>query len=402
MGALILFQKLTGLTLGRLCRQLWLLAGLAALCALLPLAAGRAAEEALSGGPGFSGITLAVTAAPGDPLPEQLERAMGGMADVRQYCSIRAMTQEEALAALAAGEATAVLELPEDFVRGVQRGENPAVRILADGSRPLESLLTLWVGQSASDLLAATQAGIYAVLEEYGQSPPPGLSRDQAVMEINLKYVQWALNRREAFREEALLPTGALPIGLHYQLSLLACLVLSTAPLFAWMYQGSWVSGLRRLRCARRSPLWALGAALFSCWAAAGAALAAVLAAALGLPIGEAVRTAAVWSAFFSAWTACCSLLTSSAAGCGAVSFLLALGLLAVSGGIVPPVLLPEGLRRAGELSPAAWMREAAAEPLGYGGAGRPAETLLAAAGVLCVLSALLYLRRAGEKEAAA
>ena len=45
MGGLILFQKITGLTLGRLCRQLWLLAGLAALCALLPLLAGLAAEE---------------------------------------------------------------------------------------------------------------------------------------------------------------------------------------------------------------------------------------------------------------------------------------------------------------------------------------------------------------------
>ena len=95
----------------------------------------------------------------------------------------RAGRTEEALAALASGEATAVLELPEDFVRKVQWGENPPVRIIVDGSRPLESLLTLWVGQSAADLLAASQAGIYAVLERYGQSPPPGLSRDQAVME---------------------------------------------------------------------------------------------------------------------------------------------------------------------------------------------------------------------------
>ena len=66
-----------------------------------------------------------------------LSKAMAGMADVSRYCAVRAMDREEALAALASGEATAVLELPEGFVRKVQWGENPPVRIIVDGSRPL-------------------------------------------------------------------------------------------------------------------------------------------------------------------------------------------------------------------------------------------------------------------------
>ncbi|MDE7220847.1 MAG: ABC transporter permease [Oscillospiraceae bacterium] len=398
MGGLILFRKLTGLTLGRLCRQLWLLAGLAALCALLPLAAGRAAEEALSGGVDFSGIILAVTAAEGDPLPEQLERTIGGMSDVGQYCSLRAMEREEARQALEAGEATAVLDLPENFIRRVQSGENPAVEILVDGSRPLESLLTLWVGQSAADLLAASQAGIYAVLEQYDLAPPVGLTRDQAVMEINLKYVQWTLNRQELFREEKLLPTSVLPISLHYRLSLLAYLVLSTAPLFAWICQGPWIAGLRRLRYARRSPLWALAAGLASCWAVMTAALFILLKLAPGLPAAAALETAAVWGAFFAGWAAFCALLTHTAAGCGGLSFLLALAMLAASGGIVPPVLLPEGLRQAGEFSPITWMRALAAKPLGYDAAEHPTALLLAAAAALCALSAWLYIRRANER----
>lgn len=398
MGGLILLQKLTRLTLGRLCRQLWLLAGLAALCALLPLLAGRAAEEALSGGAGFAGIALAVTAPEGDPLPRQLERTMDGMADVSRYCSVRAMDRDSALAALAAGEATAVLELPENFVRDVQQGENPPVRVIVDPSRPLESLLTLWVGQSAADLLAASQAGIYAVLERYDQSPPPGLDRDQAVMEINLKYVQWTLNRQDLFEEEAVPPTGVLPIALHYRLSLLAFLALSTAPLFAWMYQGSWLSGMRRLRYARRSPLWAMAAGLCASALAAWAALFAVLLAAL--PAGAAAGTAAVWGAFLAVWAAVCALATPSAAGCGALSFLLALAMLAASGGIVPPALLPEGLRRLGELTPIAWMRALTARPLGYEAMARPAAALLAAAGALCLPAAWLYVRRADREEA--
>ena len=238
MGSLILFQKLTGLTFGRLCRQLWLLAGLAALCVALPLLAGRAAEAALSAGVSFDPIILAVTAPEGDELPRQLERTIGGMSDVSQYCRLQAMDRSEALGALEAGQVTAVLDLPETFVQAVQSGENPDLRISVDGGRPLESLLTLWVGQSAADLLAASQAGIYAVLEEYDRTPPPGLTREQAVMEINLKYVQWTLNRQELFSTERLLPTDTLPIALHYRLSLLAYLALSTAPLFAWTARG--------------------------------------------------------------------------------------------------------------------------------------------------------------------
>ena len=399
MDSLILFQKLTGLTFGRLCRQLWLLAGLAALCVVLPLLAGRAAEAALSEGVSFDRIILAVTAAEGGELPRQLERTIGGMSDVSQYCRLQAMDRAEALEALEAGQVTAVLDLPENFVRAVQSGENPDLRIIVDGSRPLESLLTLWVGQSAADLLAAAQAGIYAVLEEYDRTPPPGLTREQAVMEINLKYVQWTLNRQELFSTEQLLPTDTLPIALHYRLSLLAYLALSTAPLFAWTCQGAWTAGLRRLRYARRSVLWGLAASLLSCWAVMTAVLSVALGLLLSLPVSQALGTAAVWAAFFAAWAAACALLTRSAAGCGGLSFLLALGMLAVSGGIVPPVLLPETLRRMGDFSPVTWMRASAAKPMGYTVMDRPAAALLGAAAALCLLSAGLYVRRVGERE---
>ena len=113
----------------------------------------------------------------------------------------------------------------------------------------------------------------------------------------------------------------------------------------------------------------------------------------------QALGTAAVWAAFFAAWAAACALLTRSAAGCGGLSFLLALGMLAASGGIVPPVLLPETLRRMGNFSPVSWMRAAAAKPLGYAAMDRPAAALLGAAAAVCLRSAGLDVRRVGERE---
>ena len=66
------FGKFITLILGRLCRQPWLLAGLALLCLLLPLCIAPAAETVLSEGVDFGGMHLAITGPEGDPVPEMV------------------------------------------------------------------------------------------------------------------------------------------------------------------------------------------------------------------------------------------------------------------------------------------------------------------------------------------
>ena len=232
MKGLRYFEKLTALTMGKLCQQRWLLAGLVLLCLLLPLGAGRAAEVLLSRGVNFAGVTLAITAPEGDGVPQLLEQFMGEMEDIAQYCNIVALEEGAALEALSRGEVTAVLVLPERFIQGVMWGENPDLRLIVAGDRPLESLLLLWVGQSASDILSAFQSGVYAVLDLYQAAPPPGLTRDQVVVDINLRYISLATGRADMFQTELVTATQALPIPLHYALSLAAFFALAAAPVF--------------------------------------------------------------------------------------------------------------------------------------------------------------------------
>ena len=354
------------LTLDRLCQQRWLLAGLVLLCALLPLGAGRAAGQLFSQGVDFAGVTLAVTAPEGDETPRLLEGYMGEMEDIAQYCQFRGMTEADALEALRAGEVTAVLVLPENFIQGVMDGGNPDLRLIVDGERPLESLLLLWVGQSACDILSAFQSGVYAVLDLYAQSPPPGLSRDQVVVDINLRYIRLALDRGELFQSRTVSATGVLPVHLHYALTLLAYLGLSAAPLFLPLYSGSWMGFQRRLRAAGRGPL----AGCLSGVTAGAAALFLLLAPAL-LLLGEGpplpLLVAALGMAVFcSIFCALCCLAWGSAAGCGGLSFAVSLASLALAGGVVPPVLLPGALRRLTGLSPVTWLARLAAGPMGY------------------------------------
>lgn len=401
MDTLRFFTTYLVLTLGRLRRQFWLLAGLALLCLALPLGVGRAAQALLTRGVDFHGVTLAVTAPEGDPTPARLAEYMNAMEDVAQYCRMEAMGEGEALEALERGEVTAVLALPGGFIQGVRRGENPDLRLIAAGDRPLESLLLLWVGQSAADILSAFQGGVYAVLELYEQNPPPGLGRDQVVAEINLRYIAMALDRGNFFETRQLSATGTLPIAPHYALSLLCYFALCAAPLFMPVYAGNWLRFQRRLRGAGRG----CAAGFLSGVAAGAAALLVLLAPALlaageGRDIPALLGAAAVMAAFCSVFGALCCLAAGSAGGCGAMAFLISLLSLALAGGIVPPALLPRAVQALGWLSPVGWLRQAAAWAMGYE-AEASGWVCLALAGAGMAAGAFALYRREADREGA-
>lgn len=394
MKSIRFFGTYLKLSLDRLCRQRRLLAGLALLCLLLPLGAGRAADVLLSQGVDFSGVKLAVTAPEGDGLPQLLERFLGDMEDVAQYCAFAAMEEGEAMDALRQGEVTAVLVLPGDFIQGVMWGTNPDLRLVVAGDRPLESLLLLWVGQSASDILAAFQSGVYAVLDLYEDSPPPGLTRDQVVRDINLRYISLAVDRTGMFQQSELSATQALPIPLHYALSLTAYFALSAAPLFVPLYSGNWLSFQRRLRCVGRSA--AVGYFSGVC-AGTPALLLLILPSLLLAGGGEPVAllgAALLMALFCGLFASLCCLAAENAAGCGLIAFGVSLLSLVLAGGVVPPVLLPGPVRRLGWLSPVTWLRRLAAWPMGYPPDLPTWVCLALSAAGMAALASVLYRRR--------
>ena len=382
-----------GTALAKLCRQGVLLSLLVALSIGLPLCIAPAAEHLLTQGVSFSGITMAITAPEEDPVPQLLEELLPSMEDVSQYCRVKAMDHAEALESLERGEVTAVLALPEGFVQGILYGENPDVELIVPANRPLESLLTLWVGQSACDILAAFQGGIYAVLDLYQQAPPDGLSYDQVVSQINLRYIRWTLNRQELFRVENISVTGQLPIGLHYALSLICFLMLALTPFFYCLYSREQLRSYRRLLSAGRTPAGCFLASVSACWLLLFLILLLAVSFTTKGTWWQVVAVCALGSAFCAGFAAACSLLTENSALCGIASSLLSLIFLALSGGILPPVMLPQIMRKAMEYSPITWLRELLAVPAGF---DMPASWLYltCAAVILLAVSLLLYRRR--------
>lgn len=267
------------------------------------------------------------------------------------------MDYDAALDSLEDGEVTAVLVMPEGFVQGVMNGENPDLELYVSSDRPLESLLTLWLGQSASDLLASVQSGIYAVLEIYGQNPPEGLGFDEVVMRINLRYINWTLNRQKLFRISTVDLTGQLPVDVHYGLSVMCFLMLSAAPLFCPIYDRKWIGSQRRFLAVGRRMECGWLAALGACWLVIFPVFLVGQIILLDGSFGLMLIGAGLCALFCSVYVGFCCLVTSGTGSCGVLSFVWAMGMLLMSGGILPAAMMPESLRRCMDYSPVTWMR---------------------------------------------
>lgn len=389
MRGFLFWKNLIRLNLGRLCRQRGLLAGLALLCLLLPLCAGPAAEFVLSRGVSFSGVTMAITAPEGDPVPQMVEAVLPSMSDVSRYCQVRAMDYDRAMDALAQGDVHAVLVLPEGFVSGIMSGSNPDVSLYIPSDSPLEGLLLLWVGQSASDLLSAVQNGIYAVLDVYSTTQPEHLHYNDAVTQINLRYVNWTVNRQELFTVQPVAVTQQLPIGQHYALSLLCYLVLALTPFFAVLFDGQKLRLQRRFYAAGRGAVCFYLTALTACWLVIFLLLTAAQLLLIKNSFLQSIGAAALCALFCATFAGLCCLLTANTGSCGLVSFVCSLVFLATAGGIVPPALMPKTLRSLLDVSPISWMRNWMA-----GNASIQTAMLLVGTALLMLLPGFLLYRR--------
>jgi len=400
MKRLKFFFRLTGHHTGEICRRWLLIAVVLTLCIALPLAIGPAMENMFADGVSFSGISLAVTSNGSSEAAQMVEEYAGQMSDINEYCTFYAMEREEALESLRKGDITAIVVLPERFLTGVLTGENPDVELIVSADRPMESMLTLWMGQSVTDILSEAQAGIYAVVRLYEAEQPGHLDRSQVTLDINVKYISWTLGRAEIFTEKKVEAVQALPVSVHYGLSLLAYLGLSLAPLFAALYAGEHTTYRRRLRCLGYGSIFNFASDLAACTLVVFAVVVVPIGLIAKGSIVGVIFAGLVFALFCALFGSFCCLITTSAANSGLVAFTVALLSLGASGGILPPALLPETLRKWSWLSPVNWLRElAAVTNKSYTTDPRSFVAIVGMMAIMAVACGLLYHRRVAGQE---
>lgn len=147
------------------------------------------------------------------------------------------MEEEEAKSRYLAGELTTYITVPEDFLDAVIYGRNdvPITYVISSGQKGMGAFLMEELSKVVSRLVTSSQTGIYAMQNLFvfhAQTEKLGELTD----EINLKLIDYVLNRTKLAELEELGLSKGLLIRQYYFCSilLLFCFLfgISSAPIF--------------------------------------------------------------------------------------------------------------------------------------------------------------------------
>ncbi len=396
MKALRFFAYITKITLKKLCLGILPMAVPLLLCCFLPSVIGDGAKDLFSSDEALSYLKIAVTAE-GDGA-STFFAYMNNMADISEYGSFVVMDEDEALSALKRGEISAVLSIPDTFVDGVINGTNPDVVLTVDEKRPLEAALILYAGESAFDMLATAQAGIYSVIDIFEDSGIE-IEHRKVVLDSNMRYIGWVLGRNGLFNREKVSVSGSIPISLNYALLIFSSVMLAFSAVFYKYYKVLWLSySMRSLSVGRGSGYYFFATFISSFLVTLAPFF--VFFAAMG-EITASSLLASLLSAFFiSALASLVIMVSQSESFCGAAFTVISLISLVISGGVIPLALMPVALASIGVISPIYHISKVLGAALGYGDE-ESAYLLLAFAFIFLISAYLIFDResRKGERE---
>ena len=277
---------------------------------------------------------------------------------------LKPMEEEAAIEKLKAGDISAFLVFPEDFVDQALRGNVQPVRFVCTaGASGLVSILKEEITAIVDNILVACESGSYGVgnvLEDTGHGDRWG----ECVNELAMDYVDFLFVRNRMYKVESLADTGSIPFD-RYMLGGLTVLLLMLACLpFAPLYVQSDRSLARVLRARRIGPV-AQTAAEFAAYFA-GLAL---LFAAVTLVVhrnGLVTEGVSGWVLFFGALPALLTIASLSyllyAISDHLISgvllaFFTTLALCFIGGCMYPVNIFPESLQRLAAVLPSGMAR---------------------------------------------
>lgn len=334
-------------------------AGAAVLMAMLGIIA-FAASRILYGETVLGRISVGVVLPKEDTMAQMAVRMLGSLDSVDSLCDFVFMEEEEAEEAFETGQVMGIMQVPEGMVEGIMDGSNPPVSILL-AAGGLESVVFRELTLAGARTLGAAQAGIYAgnqLLKAAGwQEQIPKLEED-----LNKIYLSYSLPRANYFRRELVQASGDVDSLPFYGVSALVLfLLLEVIPVSGYL-TGESCCLEQKLKLLGVGPLWLrfaktaglglllMASGLIFCGGAWGLGLFHFSWAAL-LSLCFMCILAASMSLFFYECTK--SLM-------GLVMFLTSASmiLLFLSGGMVPSIFLPQGIRRISAFLPTTRMLE--------------------------------------------
>ncbi len=305
------------------------------------------------------------------------------------------MTEEEADAAFAKGDAAAVVILPDHFVDDVLSGRKGGGVIRLSSALTAQSQIVEAVARFGETLLAAGQYGVFSG-ETLIQEKDLGSSVHYTYLDlVNESLLDEAMNQSSVYFRTEIEDSGwdGLDLTKHYILCWFVLILFLSAVSFIPLYRGDASSSL-----VRRMASLGVGLKDFLCWKLVFTTgwrlllifggMSALCFAGLGLSFGGRTVLGCIFLALYlAAAGACLSMCFGS--GVAAVCFLAGGGLI-FCGGIIPRPLLPRWLMKIGDLTPFGAARglllPTFSDTVGWGTVLLPALFWIAAAVLLLVI----------------
>ncbi len=343
-----------GLELKRAFRRIpQMLLGAAALFVLMGAAA-LLAGRALYGESALGRIQVGVVLEE-DRLAKQAMSMISSLESVKSICDFSYMEEAEGEKRLRAGDLDALMKLPSGFVEDIISGVNTPVTVVFPKESGPESRVFKELTDAGAGTLSAAQAGIYAgdeLLAFYGMTDSVSvLERD-----LNRLFLEYSLPRMDYFKKAKVSATGDVDIITFYGISgFVLCLLFGAIPASGYLTPKSRIMK-QKLTLGGMGPLVRVLAAVLglSFLLLAVAVPAAVLAfrldmAAFGIPAAGSMLLVLLSAAAFCV---CLFWLAGSLlSGVMALFFVTVINHF-LSGGFLPCVFLPEGIRSLGRVLP--------------------------------------------------
>lgn len=332
----------------------YILAGVIVLVLLAGTIAFSAADL-LYGDAEVGRIQVAVVKPEEDLLAEKVLDMIESLDSVNGLCTFTYLDEKNGMDGLRRGDFFALMKVPEGLVEGIMDGSNVPVVVVFPERARLEAAVFRELTEAGCSILSTAQAGIYAA-DEYLYGNERSVFVPKAEEDLNRIFLSYALDREVYFRKETVNAGGDVGITVHFVIAALTLVIFLTgipaAPL------------MRNNGPALQQKLAAAGVRSWLQAAIRGVCMWGVLILMLLMPLVFAVcgryivlsavnlvRLAAVCG-ITATWILFCYEMCRNSSAAILVLFCTVVVMMFLSGGIVPSVFLPEGIREIGKYLP--------------------------------------------------
>lgn len=286
-----------------------------------------------------------------------------GTKSVTDNINLVFVDEKAATEGLYSGKYMAVMVIPDEAIKHIISGKNTPIEIRFPENAGYEAAVFKEIADAAVNLLAASQAGVYSVYDFYNENNRKDYIKP-ALDRLNDRYIKTVLLREKFFRNTTVVATGELEVMEYYLISgliLFMFLFGINSITFRENYKKDIINTLCNNGVGVLKQTFAGFTGMFLMYMVFVLPVMAAIGITLHMETDMIIR---LIPAIVPAVSAVCAIILlvqtmfPHKPSAVLITFMLAVYQSFVTGGLIPEIMLPEIVKKAGRFTPAYYMIE--------------------------------------------